>query len=190
MPKQPKINGNALPYVESLEPRPLSSIWLVVIHCTELPDLNTARAYGERILYPDSGTGNSGHFYIERYGRIEQWVPIDRVAHHVKNFNKNSIGIELDNAGRYPEWFNSNNQDMREPYPSEQLDSLGVLLNSLTEQLPSLSSISGHSALDTALIQATDDSSKMVPRKQDPGPMFPWKKVLEKTTLEWFEPEK
>jgi len=132
LPKQPKINGNALPYVESLEPRPLSSIWLIVIHCTELPDMDTARAYGERILYPDSGTGNSGHFYIERYGSIEQWVPIDRVAHHVKNFNKNSIGIELDNAGRYPDWFNSNNQAMREPYPSEQLDSLLVLLNSLT----------------------------------------------------------
>jgi N-acetylmuramoyl-L-alanine amidase len=163
---------------------------LIVIHCTELPDLNIAREYGERILYPYSGTGNSGHFYIERSGQIEQWVPIDRVAHHVKNFNKNSIGIELDNTGRYPEWFNSNNQLMKEPYPPEQLNSLLVLLKSLTEHVPSLSSVSGHSVLDTALIRATDDSSKMIPRKQDPGPMFPWKKILKKTSLDWFEPEK
>ena len=40
---------------------------LVVIHCTELPDLAIAREYGERVLH-DNGSGNSGHFYIDRDG--------------------------------------------------------------------------------------------------------------------------
>ena len=37
----------ALPYESRLEQRPLSQVDLVVIHCTELPDLATAREYGE-----------------------------------------------------------------------------------------------------------------------------------------------
>ena len=69
-----------LPYVDLLGLRATSDIDLIVIHCTELPDLVTAREYGERIHYPQSGTGNSGHFYIDRDGRIERWVPEDRIA--------------------------------------------------------------------------------------------------------------
>jgi N-acetylmuramoyl-L-alanine amidase len=186
---QPEVTVNALPYVEFLETRPLSDIDLVVIHCTELPDLVKAREYGERVHYPKTRTGNSGHFYIEQNGRLEQWVPLGRVAHHVKNFNKNSIGIELVNVGRYPDWFDSRNQIMKQPYPPVQIGSLLVLLKSLSEQLPSLSLISGHSVLDLTMIRATDDENVQVRRKQDPGPMFPWKDILEMTPLKWFEPE-
>ena len=46
-----------LPYVALLEQRAPERIDLAVVHCTELPDLATAREYGERVLYP-SGTGN------------------------------------------------------------------------------------------------------------------------------------
>lgn len=184
------VNVNALPYVESLEPRSLHGIDLVVIHCTELPDLPKAREFGERVHYRDTGTGNSGHFYIERSGRLEQWVPLNRVAHHVKKFNEISIGIELVNMGRYPDWFHSQNQVMKQPYPTSQIDSLIALLKSLTEQVPSLSLISGHSVLDSTLVPATDDENVLVRRKQDPGPMFPWNDVLAKTPLKWFEPEK
>ena len=74
------IRLRPLPYQRSLAARPLSSIDLLVIHCTELPDLAMAREYGERVLYPKkypnknpdnetgthSGTGNSGHFYVDR----------------------------------------------------------------------------------------------------------------------------
>ena len=69
-----------LPYVSRLQARPESQIDLVVLHCTELPDLATAREYGERVLYPDSGTGNSGHLYIDRDGSVHEWVTRDRVA--------------------------------------------------------------------------------------------------------------
>ena len=71
----------------------------MVIHATELPDMETAREYGERIHHDESRTGNSGHFYIDRDGRIEQWVPLDRVAHHVRGHNRDSVGIELVNGG-------------------------------------------------------------------------------------------
>ncbi len=64
-----------LPYVERLDQRPPEAITLVVIHSTELPDLATAREYGEIVHYADSGTGNSGHFYVDRDGSTQQWVP-------------------------------------------------------------------------------------------------------------------
>ena len=48
-----------LPYVDQLALRPREAVTVVVIHCTELPDLATAREYGERLLYAESGTGNS-----------------------------------------------------------------------------------------------------------------------------------
>lgn len=188
MPKPPEIVVKDLPYVESLEPRPLDAIDLVVIHCTELPDLSTARDYGERVLYTASGTGNSGHYYVERNGTIEQWVPLDRVAHHVKRFNKHSIGIELVNSGRFPDWFDSRSQEMTEPYTTDQIRSLLALLGYLCERLPRLSLISGHSELDTSSIQATDNENVLLRRKTDPGPLFPWKEVLRKTRLNWFEP--
>jgi N-acetylmuramoyl-L-alanine amidase len=112
------------------------------------------------------------------------------VAHHVKNFNKNSIGIELVNVGRYPDWFDSRNQVMKQPYTPAQIGSLLMLLKFLSEQLPSLSLISGHSVLDLTMIRATDDENVQVRRKQDPGPMFPWRDILAMSPLKWFEPEK
>ena len=72
-----------LPYVELLAERAPETIDTVVLHCTELPDLATAREYGERVLY-DSGTGNSGHYYIDRDGSTFEYVPVARVAHHTR----------------------------------------------------------------------------------------------------------
>ena len=111
------VHDLPLPYVERLLERRLEDIDLVVIHCTELPDLAMAREYGERVLYADTGTGASGHWYIERDGRIHRWVPSTRVANHTRGFNPRSVGIELVNSGRYPDWFRHDNQVMTEPYP-------------------------------------------------------------------------
>lgn len=181
------IQKNPLPYVRSLARRRPASIELVVIHCTELPDLATAREFGERILYVDSATGNSGHYYIERSGRIEEWVPPERVAHHVRGYNARSIGIELVNRGRYPHWFDSRFQQMTEPYPEEQLDSLRRLLNQLTQTLPALRWISGHATLDSDELAASDNPELQVKRKQDPGPLFPWAALLQGLALDYLE---
>ncbi|MGH8156187.1 MAG: N-acetylmuramoyl-L-alanine amidase, partial [Rhodanobacteraceae bacterium] len=114
------IREQPLPYVDRLQRRPVEAIDLVVIHCTELPDLATARAYGESVLHADE-TGNSGHYYVDRDGSVLRYVPDDRIAHHVRGHNERSIGIELVNTGRYPDWFDSSGQTMREPYPPEQV---------------------------------------------------------------------
>ena len=174
----PPVQRRLLPYAASLAPRALHSIDLVVIHCTELPDLATAREYGERVVYPGSGTGNSGHYYVDRDGRVEEWVPADRVAHHTRGFNERSIGIELVNTGRYPDWFDSEQQCMTEAYPPRQVHSLVGLLLRLQTGLPNLRWIAGHEALDTGTVPATDKPDVQIRRKRDPGPLFPWDTVL------------
>jgi N-acetylmuramoyl-L-alanine amidase len=183
IPARP-VRCDHLPYVDRLQARRLSDIDLVVIHCTELPDLATAREYGERVIYPESRTGNSGHFYIEHSGDIEQWVPLERVAHHVRGYNHHSIGIELVNRGRYPHWFHSEKQEMTEPYPTEQISGLVALLQELESKLPGLSLIAGHEDLDNTVVPASDANNRKVRRKLDPGPMFPWSEVLSRLRLE------
>jgi len=178
-----EIHEDFLPYALKLEDRAAGSIDLLVIHCTELPDLAMARTFGERIHYPETGTGNSGHFYIDRDGRIEQWVPLDRVAHHVRGFNPRSIGIELVNNGRYPDWFDSRRQTMSEPYPEPQVEALELLVEHLTERLPGLVNVAGHEDLDTALIPSENAPDTLIRRKLDPGPFFPWTAFLKRTSL-------
>lgn len=173
-------------YADRLEPRDATTIDLVVVHCTELPDLAMAREFAERVHYPDSGTGNSGHYYIERDGRIEQWVPDQRIAHHVRGYNARSIGVELVNRGRYPDWL-AVAAAMTEPYPEAQLNALDALLLALCETLPALRWISGHEDLDRDQVAASDAPAQRVRRKRDPGPQFPWPTVLARTSLiRWY----
>ena len=186
--KRSEIHSNPLPYAARLERRDVSSLDLLVIHCTELPNLETARAYGERIIYPDSGTGNSGHFYVEQSGCVEQWVPVDRVAHHVRGFNQQSIGIELVNRGRFPNWLDSRHQQMSESYTAQQMNSLLGLIHLLCSELPGLKYICGHQQLDRDKVPASNDPELLVYRKLDPGPMFPWTELLPLLELAWFEP--
>ncbi|MCR6687438.1 N-acetylmuramoyl-L-alanine amidase [Pseudoxanthomonas sp.] len=166
-----------LPYAGRLELRATDAIDLAVIHCTELPDLATAREYGERVLYP-SGTGNSGHYYIDRDGTVLRYVPEARVAHHVRGHNPRAIGIELVNRGRWPDWLDSRRQAMDEAYPEVQVEALAALLRQLAAALPSLRFVAGHEDLDRETVAASDDPSKQVQRKLDPGPRFPWHQLL------------
>ena len=177
------IHDQPLPYVARLPERPADAVTLAVIHCTELPDLAMARAYGEKVLY-DSGAGNSGHYYIDRDGAVYRYVHGTRVANHVRGWNAPSIGIELVNRGRYPDWFDSRHQTMTEPYASVQIASLRSLLAQLRRDFPSLREIAGHEDLDVARVAASDDPTLTVPRKRDPGPLFPWDAVLPDCGLE------
>ncbi len=194
----PTISSRFLSYQHALAARELSSIDLLVIHCTELPDLATAREYGERLLYPGThgskdiaksdsgGTGNSGHFYIDRDGSIEQWVALDRIAHHVRGYNERSVGVELVNRGRYPDWLHSAHQQMTENYPAEQIKALLSLIADLRITLPGLRWIAGHAELDRDCVAASDNAAIQVRRKQDPGPCFPWPQVLAECGLPRF----
>ena len=183
---EPAINDWPLPYVALLPERPLAQIDLVVMHCTELPDLAMAREYGERIHY-DAGTGNSGHYYLDRDGSLHRFVDPARIAHHTRGYNPRSIGIEIVNTGRYPHWYDSRHQAMDEPYTEAQIAALIALLKQLRETLPNLHFIAGHEDLDTAKVPASDDASLFVARKRDPGPRFPWHAVLEGCGLQRLE---
>jgi len=178
------VHVDPLPYEARLDPRPDGQIDLVVIHCTELPDLAMARHYGEQVLYPGSQTGNSGHYYIDRDGSVHQYVAAGRVANHTRGYNERSIGIELVNTGRYPDWLDSRHQAMDEPYPQAQIAALIDLLQALQAELPSLRHIAGHEDLDTTEVEASDDPTVKVARKRDPGPRFPWDRVMAGVALE------
>ena len=178
----PTIHARHLPYAALLAARGPDAIDTVVIHCTELPDLATARDYGERVRY-DSGTGNSGHYYIDRDGRIEEYVPPSRSAHHTRGWNARSVGIELVNSGRFPHWLDSRQQAMDEPYSDAQVDALISLLQWLRAKLPALAQIAGHEDLDRDEVEASDDPAVKVRRKRDPGPLFPWQAVLDAVGL-------
>ena len=160
----------------------------MVIHCTELPDLATAREYGERVLYADSGTGNSGHYYVDRDGSVHRYVAHERVAHHTRGYNARSIGIELVNTGRWPHWLDSRHQAMEEAYTEAQVEAMIGLLRALQAELPSLRLIAGHEDLDTTEVEASDDPALKVRRKRDPGPLFPWAQVLGACGLERLFP--
>ncbi|HEU4772898.1 MAG TPA: N-acetylmuramoyl-L-alanine amidase [Lysobacter sp.] len=182
------IHLEPLPYEARLETRRAGQIDLVVIHCTELPDLAMAREYGEQVLYPGSGTGNSGHFYIDRDGSAHQYVDTGRVANHTRGYNPRSIGIELVNTGRYPHWLDSGHQAMNEAYPIAQIDTLVDLLRQLAALHPSLRWIAGHEDLDTTWVASSNDPEVQVARKRDPGPMFPWDRVMAAIPLQRLRP--
>jgi len=184
----PPVLLEPLPYEERLEPRPLSRIDLVVVHCTEVPTLQLSREYGERILYAGSQTGNSGHYYIDRDGTVVMYVRPERIANHVRGYNTRSVGIELVNTGRYPYWRDSKHQAMSEPYPQAQIDALVALLKELQKELPNLHYIAGHEDLDRDQETAFDDPNILVARKLDPGPLFPWPEVMRQVKLERLEP--
>lgn len=177
-----------LHYFDRLAHRPLEAVKLAVIHATELPSLSEARIYGDRIHYHETATGNSGHYYIDRDGCMECWVPPEYAAHHVRDFNQQSVGIELVNLGRFPNWFDRASQCWQEPYLEAQLGALENLLNQLKLTLPALQYITGHDQLDVSMVQASDaaDQDHQVRRKVDPGPLFPWPRVLAATQLHFI----
>ena len=182
MPR-PAIHLQPLPYVDALATRDPAAIDTVVLHCTELPDLATARAYGERVHYA-SGTGNSGHYYIDRDGTIVEYVPVTRIAHHTRGWNPRSVGIELVNTGRFPDWLDSRCQAMDEPYTEAQFLALVALLHDLRARLPGLAQVAGHEDLDLDEVEASDDPALRVRRKRDPGPLFPWPALLAAVPLQ------
>jgi N-acetylmuramoyl-L-alanine amidase len=72
---------------------------------------------------------------------------------------------------------------MTEPYTDAQIAALIALLQKLRLEHPNLRSIAGHEDLDTARLPASDDASKEVRRKLDPGPLFPWPEVIRESGL-------
>ena len=172
-----KIQEELVSYHDRLPKRDPATIDLIVLHCTELPTLEMAREFAEKIVNPEWLTGNCGHYYIDRDGSLYRYVNDDRIANHVLGFNDASIGIEIINTGRYPNWFAKETQTMTDPYSRDQVDSLKELLRHLTRTHSGICKMARHSDLDLRTMPATNDCSSEVRRRIDPGPMFPWEEV-------------
>ena len=166
------VRERLLPWVDELPRRSLAVVSTVVLHATEEPTLADARRLAEA-----SDDRVAGHLYLDRDGAAELWVPLDREARHAAGHNAHSLGIELVNLGRHPDHFASGAQEPTEPFPSAQVASLEVLLRLLRDDVPSLTTLARHSDLDRRLVPASDDASRQVRRRIDPGPLFPWDRV-------------
>ena len=151
--------------------------------------------------FKDPLSGVSTHLLIGRDGRAVQFLPFDRIAHHSgfswweqdSNLNKNSIGIELDNAGllirRDKKWQRHKmvipdnevkqaihwkqfipNDPARFPgwqkFTKAQLDVARKIVRALVQRYPSIVEILGH-----------DDVN--LRNRYDPGPLFPMERFRE-----------
>lgn len=170
-----RIVRRLLPCLDALPKRSAADIRLLVVHSTEEPSLEDARrvAQGSRDCI-------SAHYYIDRDGSVEEWVPITRAARHVSGHNQASIGIELVNLGRFPNHLASTSQSPTEPFGHAQIEALEELIDVLRDACPNLTEIKRHSDLDERCVPASDAPGVTVRRRIDPGPLFPWARVRDR----------
>lgn len=154
-------------------PRPLGAsqvVDLVVVHSISLPPgqygtgavqqlFTNALDWDAHPYYQQiKGLQVSAHFFIERNGRLWQFVDCDQRAWHAgqsfyrgrANCNDDSIGIELEGLEGFT-------------FESAQYEALGELCRDLIERYP-LHYVAGHEHIAPG-------------RKQDPGPGFDWAKL-------------
>jgi N-acetylmuramoyl-L-alanine amidase len=144
---------------------------MAVLHYTGMP---TAAEALERLRDPEAKV--SAHYLVDEDGSILRLVPEARRAWHAgKSFwkgetdiNAASIGVEIVNPGH--EWG-------YRAFPDAQVEAVIRLLDDIRTRwtIPD-ARILGHSDV------APD-------RKQDPGELFPWRRLAEAGHGLWFEPE-
>lgn len=138
----------------------------------------------------------SAHLVVGRDGAVTQLIPFDTVAWHAGRssykgrvgFNKYSIGIEIDNAGRltksgskFAAWFgrkydaddvveavhrNESKPDYWHAYSEEQITAVSEICEALIKNYQ-IDTILGHEEIAPK-------------RKSDPGPAFPLDKLRER----------
>lgn len=160
-----------------LPERKMLDVTTIVLHATEIPGLKDAWDFAMRSADNEDGVGVCGHLYVDRDGTCYRFVPLDRIANHTKGYNSTSIGIELVNAGRHPAHFDTRYQRPSEPFPKPQVAALERLLIELRALCPNLVKIVRHSDIDRRLVPSSNDRTRWVQRRIDPGPQFPWKEV-------------
>jgi AmpD protein len=182
------VNVDASHWLDSVERRPSphcddrpdrDDVSLIVVHGISLPpgrfgtglvdDLFLGRLDCSKhpALSDLAGVRVSAHLFVERDGRVTQFVPFDRRAWHagISSFrgrqrcNDFSIGIELEGADEVP-------------YADAQYAVLVRILEALRRRYPriTLGAIVGHSDVAPG-------------RKTDPGPAFDWVRVLREVRM-------
>jgi N-acetylmuramoyl-L-alanine amidase len=142
---------------------------MIVLHYT---GMQSGEAALDRLRDPEASV--SSHYMVEEDGRIFRLVPEERRAWHAgvsfwkgrDNVNGTSIGIEIVNPGH--DWG-------YRPFPEKQIAAVIALLSDIrTRWIIEDSQIVGHSDV------APD-------RKQDPGELFPWRRLAEAGHGLWAE---
>ena len=142
---------------------------LLVLHYT---GMQTGQEALDRLRDPEAKV--SSHYLVEEDGRVFRLVAEERRAWHAgvsfwrgrRNVNGESIGIEIVNPGH--EWG-------YRPFPELQIDSVIALVTDIRTRWDIEDrDIIGHSDI------APD-------RKDDPGELFPWKRLAEAGHGIWAE---
>ena len=152
----------------SKKTRVLRDIKYLIIHYT---GMQSARVSMKRLKNPNSKV--SCHYFINRSGDIYKMIDENKVAWHagksrwknIRNLNKHSIGIEIQNKGHSINYQN---------FPKKQISSLITLIKSLLKKYKiKKNNVLGHS--DIAPL-----------RKKDPGEKFPWNFLSLKGAAIWY----
>jgi N-acetyl-anhydromuramyl-L-alanine amidase AmpD len=106
------------------------------------------------------------HYVIDKNGNAEAGVPENQIANHAKGNNTDTIGIELVNRG-----------DGNDEYTELQLGMLVAALRSIMLRWGiDKHNVLGHAAVDNRYFEC---GGKKIKAKPDPGPAFPWDRVME-----------
>lgn len=143
---------------------------MVLVHYT---GMQTAEAAVSRLRDPEAKV--SAHYVVDEDGSILRLVPEERRAWHAgqswwrgeTDINAVSIGIEIVNPGH--EWG-------YRAFPDSQIDAVIALIHDIRTRW----------AIEDARILGHSDVAPT--RKQDPGELFPWKRLAEHRQGLWFEP--
>jgi len=143
---------------------------MIVLHYTGMP---TGEAALARLRDPEAKV--SSHYVVEEDGRTFRLVPEERRAWHAgvsfwkgeADVNTRSIGVEIVNPGH---------EFGYRPFPDAQIAAVIELISDIrTRWMVEDDKIVGHSDI------APD-------RKDDPGELFPWKRLAEAGHGLWVEP--
>jgi N-acetylmuramoyl-L-alanine amidase len=142
---------------------------MLVLHYT---GMKTAQAALDRLCDPAAKV--SAHYAVDEDGTVYALVPEARRAWHagvsfwagVSNVNARSIGIELVNPGH---------EFGYRPFPEAQIAALITLCQGI---------LSRHPVPATRVLGHSDVAPT---RKEDPGELFPWKRLAEEGIGLWPE---
>jgi N-acetylmuramoyl-L-alanine amidase len=143
---------------------------MIVLHYT---GMTTGEAALERLCDPSAKV--SSHYLVEEDGRVFALVAEARRAWHAgvsfwkgeRDINARSIGIEIVNPGH--EWG-------YRPFPWAQIEAVIALVSDIRSRW---------AAPDRQILGHSDVAPD---RKQDPGELFPWKRLHEAGHGLWAEP--
>jgi N-acetylmuramoyl-L-alanine amidase len=143
---------------------------ILVLHYTGMQSGEAALA---RLCDPEAEV--SAHYMVEEDGRVFRLVPEERRAWHAgvsywrgrRNINGDSIGVEIVNPGH---------EFGYRPFPEAQVAAVVELVGDIRSRW---------SIEDRDIVAHADVAPT---RRQDPGELFPWKRLAEAGHGLWAEP--